>query len=80
MSQPKQDVEKLFVYLLSSVDDVLGVGQAVNARPADHRVVSWGGVGHLHGTELQEGLPQSDSTEQHLSESPDEEEKSDMRV
>ena len=52
MSQPKQDVEKLFVYLLSSVDDVLGVGQAVNARPADHRVVSWGGVGHLHGTEL----------------------------
>lgn len=47
MSQLKQ-----LIYLLSSVDDVLGVGQAVDARPPDHRVVSWGGVGHLHGTEL----------------------------
>lgn len=28
-------------------------------------------MGHLHGTELQKGLPQGDPTEQHLPESPD---------
>ena len=44
-------------YLLSAVDDILGVGQAVDAGPANHRVVSGGGVGHLHGAELEEGLP-----------------------
>lgn len=59
------------VYLLSSVDDVLGVGEPVDAGPPDHRVVSRGGVGHLHGAELQERLPQGDSAEQHLPESPD---------
>ena len=54
-------------YLLSAVDDVLGVGQAVDAGPANHRVVSGGGVGHLHGAELEEGLPQGHPAEQHLS-------------
>lgn len=61
----------VFVYLLSSVNDVLGVGQPVDTGPSDHRVVPRGGMGHLHGTELQEGLPQGDPTEQHLPESPD---------
>lgn len=56
------------VYLLSSVDDILSVGQTVNAGSSNHRVVSRGGVGHFHGTELKEGLAQSHSAKQHLPE------------
>ena len=54
------------LYLLSAVDDVLSVGQAIDAGPANHRVVTGGGVGHLHGAELEEGLPQGHPAEQHL--------------
>lgn len=50
-------------HLLSSVDYILCVGQAVDAGPANHRVMSRGGVGHLHGTELEEGLPQGYTAE-----------------
>lgn len=52
--------------LLASVDDVLGVGQAVDAGPPDDRVVPRGRVGHFHGAELQEGFAQGHATEQHL--------------
>lgn len=54
-------------HLFSPVDDVLGVGEAVDAGPADDRVVPGGCVCHLHGTELQEGLAQGHPAEQHLS-------------
>lgn len=56
------------LHLLASVDDVFCIGQPVYAWPPDHRMVSRGGVGHFHGAELQEGLPKSDSAEQHLPE------------
>lgn len=52
--------------LLASVDDVLSVGQAVDAGPPDDGVVPRRSVGHFHGTELQEGFAQGDTTEQHL--------------
>lgn len=53
-------------HLLSSVDDVLRQSQAVDAGPPGDRVVTWWGVSHLHGIELQEGLPQSHSAEQQV--------------
>lgn len=53
-------------YLLSSVDDVLGEGEAVDAGPPRHRVVARWGVGHLHSTELKEGLPEGYAAEQQL--------------
>lgn len=53
-------------YLFSAVDDILGVCQAVDTGTADHRVMSRGSVGHLHGAELQKGLSQCHTTEQHL--------------
>lgn len=56
----------LLAHLLSSVDDILSIGQTIDAGPANDRVVARGGVGHFHGTELQEGLAQCDSAEQHL--------------
>lgn len=43
-------------HLLSSVDDILGQSEAVDAGPAGDRVVPRWGVSHLHGIELQEGL------------------------
>ena len=54
--------------LFPAVDDVLGVVEPPLGRPPCHRVVPRGGVGHLHGRELQEGLAQSHSTQQQLSE------------
>ena len=60
-------LSELVSHLFSPVDDVLGVGQAVDAGPPDDGVVPGGGVRHLHGTELQEGLAQRHPTEQHLS-------------
>lgn len=54
------------LYLLSSVDDVLCECEAVDAGSAWHRVVTWWRVGHFHGTELKEGLPESYTAEQQL--------------
>lgn len=54
-------------YLFSSVDDVLGEGEAINAGSARHRVVAWWRVGHLHGAELKEGFAESYAAEQQLS-------------
>ncbi len=54
--------------LLSSVDDVLGQSEAVDARPAGDRVVTRWRVSHLHGTELQKGFTQSHPAEQQVSE------------
>lgn len=56
------------LHLFSSVDDVFCVGQPIYTRSPYHRMVSWGGMGHFHGTELQEGLAKGDSAEQHLPE------------
>lgn len=56
----------VFADLLSSVDDVLGQSEAVNARPAGNGVVTRWGVSHLHGAELQERLPQSHPAEQQV--------------
>lgn len=58
--------EVLWVGLFPSVDDILRICQSINTGSTDHRVVSRGSVGHLHSTELQEGLAQSDPAEQHL--------------
>lgn len=54
--------------LFSSVDDVLGQREAVNAWPAGNRVVARGGVSHLHGAKLQEGFTQSHPAEQQVPE------------
>lgn len=53
-------------HLLSSVDDILGQSEAVDAGPAGDRVVPRWGVSHLHGIELQEGLSQSHPAEQQV--------------
>lgn len=53
-------------HLLSSVDDIFGQSEAVDAGPSGDRVVTRRGVSHLHGIELQEGLSQSHSTEQQV--------------
>lgn len=53
-------------HLLSSVDDILGQSEAVDAGPAGDRVVTRRGVSHLHGVELQEGLSQSHPAEQQV--------------
>lgn len=53
-------------YLFSAVDHILCVGQAVDTGTADHRVMTRGSVGHLHGAELQKRLSQCHTTEQHL--------------
>lgn len=55
-------------YLLSSVDDVFGVGQPIHTWPPNDRVMAWRGVGHFHGAELQKGLAKGHSTEKHLPE------------
>lgn len=57
---------KAVQYLLPSVDDVLCEGEAVDAGPARYGVVAWWRVGHLHGTELKEGLSKSYTAEQQL--------------
>lgn len=71
-SQPMNDLEtgtstkRVNTDLLASVDDVLGVGQAVDAGPPDDWVVPRRSMGHFHGAELQEGFAQGHATEQHL--------------
>lgn len=52
--------------LFASVDDILCVGQAIDAWPTDDRVVPWRSMGHFHCAELQEGFAQGNATEQHL--------------
>ena len=53
-------------YLLAPVDDVLGEWEASHTGPPHHAVVAGGGVGHLHGGELQETLAQGNTAQQQL--------------
>uniref|UniRef100_A0A2D4I3U9 Uncharacterized protein n=1 Tax=Micrurus lemniscatus lemniscatus TaxID=129467 RepID=A0A2D4I3U9_MICLE len=60
-------------YLFPSIDDILSIGEPIDTWPANYRVMSGRGVGHFHGTKLQEGLPQCHTAKKHLSERREEE-------
>lgn len=53
-------------YLLAPVDDILSIGQPIDAGTSNNRVVTRRGVCHLHSAELEEGFSQGHPAEQHL--------------
>ncbi len=56
------------IHLLPPVDDVLREVEPPDRGPPHDRVVSWRGVGHLHGAELEEALAEGDAAQEQLPE------------
>ena len=54
-------------YLFSPVDDILREGEAAHTGSAHHAVVTWRGVRHLHGGELEKTFTERHSAKQKLS-------------
>lgn len=56
----------LGVGLFSSINNIFWKGKTSYTGPSNHTVMSWRGVGHLHGRKLEETLAQRHTTQQQL--------------